>query len=213
MARKTKATGKFLDQMHRLGKGFGRELDDDQLAVYWSGLEDLAPGKLDAAIDVAIRKFQWLPKIAELREIANEIGCRADRYIDGERVHDCPLCLDGGTISVWHPKTMRAARLGKDAHGLTCCVACTCPAGDQWARRRVIGPKEWAALPRYDASKMRRPQFTFERDGETHVAITGRYGKRERADLEAWIDQPCDVTVSPNYHDFGEHSYEQQRAF
>ncbi len=66
--------------------------------------------------------------------------------VDGEETFDCPLCLDGGWVSVWHPKSMAAARQGRLGEPNSCytiAVACQCPAGK-------------AGVLRYDENKMLR---------------------------------------------------------
>lgn len=207
---RARPSGPFLDSIHRLAAAHRQELSDDQLSVYWDGLEDLEPARLSAAVDAAIRTTQWLPKVAELRRIANELPeHKPRRFIGGEEVFDCGLCEDGGTVVVWHPYTVRAIRDGRGASYMTCAVACTCQAGDRWARERTLANKRWPPLPRFDEKRMRRPQFEFERDGTSYAAITGRYGEREKADLEAWVEAGRRVENMPNYTDFGENSYEK----
>lgn len=215
MARhRPKPSGPFLDAIHRLASAYRQDVTDEQLNVYWDGLSDLAPARLAASVDVAIRTSNWMPKVAELRRFANELPeAKQRKFVNGEEVFDCPLCEDAGTVAVWHPDTMRAIRNGKDAKYETCAVACTCQSGDRWARERTLNGKRWPPLPRYDEKRMRRPQFDFERDGEQHTALTGRYGERERKDLEAWVETLQRVENHRNYTDFGEYSSEPQDAF
>jgi hypothetical protein len=203
-----------LDAIHRLAAAYRQDLGDDQLHVYWDGLSDLEPARLAAAVDVAIRTSQWLPKVAELRRFANELpAAKARKFVNGEEVYDCPLCEDSGTVAVWHPDTVRGIRNGKDVARAVCVVACVCSEGDRWARERTLNGKRWPPLPRFDDKRMRRPQFTFEKEGQTHLALTGRYGEREATDLLAWIEAQERIENHPNYTDFGDYSAEHQETF
>ena len=212
--RKTNPTGQFLRSMDRLQAAFRANLDNDAVNVYWHGLDDVEPARLDSAVDVAIRTSQWLPKVAELRRFANEVPeSSRPQYVNGEPVYRCGVCCDGGTVAIWHPDTVRAILDCRKVVYWTAVVACTCQAGDRWARERILASKRWHPLPRYDEKRMRRPQFVFEKEGTTHLAITGRFGEREKADLEAWIDEQEKIENHPNYTDFGDYSHEQQETF
>lgn len=73
------------------------------------------------------------------------------RYVNGEQVFNCGLCLDGGLLIVFHPKTMKAARDGllEESPKYTCGVACTCERGDRW-HKPAQGRREKHKTMRFD---------------------------------------------------------------
>lgn len=214
---KSKPSIDFERAIYRLQVAFRVDFDEDAIRVYWDGLKDFEPSRLNQAIDQAIRTCQFPPRVAELRRIANDVTlAKPRRVIDGQEVFDCPLCEDAGTVVVWSHETVGRLRAGVEPKRWDVyCVACSCMAGDRWARSRTLSNgKVVRALPRYDAWSMRRPQFVaVDNDGNEVNLFTGRYGERERADLLAWIEAPRPIEQHPNYNsEFGEYSAPVQQS-
>lgn len=68
---------------------------------------------------------------------------------DGEETFGCLMCQDTGLVTVWHPKSMQAARDGKlapegNVPRYSAVVRCGCPEGD---KRHLLCPVK------YDPSK------------------------------------------------------------
>lgn len=107
----------------------------------------------------------------------------------------CPTCCDGGTVRVWHEKTIDLVRklidAGREWIGNAGCydavAACGCSAGDDWHVRESKGVRR-IFLPRYT------PQ--------THCRLlTSISNPIDRERLLDWI-----ATWKPqNYTDFGDY--------
>jgi hypothetical protein len=69
----------------------------------------------------------------------------------------CPICLDEGTVRIWHPKTIDEARrllaadkpLSELAMHYDAVAACVCSKGEHWHRRDVKGGGTRVVLGRY----------------------------------------------------------------
>lgn len=71
------------------------------------------------------------------------------RFVDGQQVYECPVCLDIGSVIVWSERTIEAVRDGVPLDGWntgTEGVRCTCRRGQQYAWLPVV----------YDAKAMLR---------------------------------------------------------
>lgn len=94
-----------------------------------------------------------------VESIAQIVGrwkkCEESRYY-------CWLCQDKGSRTVWHPKSVSAARHGEfpeRGNVYICVVACTCQAGDDAYPPRMVddakaeGGKRTIVYPRYHPDK------------------------------------------------------------
>lgn len=208
MTKRTRPSGKFLDAIHRLAAAYRVELDTDQIAAYWAGLDDLTPVRLETAVDAAIRTNQWLPKVAELRRLANDVAePKRQQYINGEPVFDCHVCEDSGTLLVWdHHTVMEVRDVGEPKSWRTYVVSCTCSSGDRWRRRN---------LRMFDERRMRRPQHAARcrETGEMLKCYPGLPSDADKEDLREWIESKRGITSHRNYTDFGDYAADRQGAF
>jgi len=203
--RRSNPSGQFITAIERLAAAYRISLNEDQMRVYWDGLNDVDNGWLDAAIDTAIRSDQWLPKVAELRRLANEAyKPKSPKYVDGQQVFDCAECEDEGVVLVWSHTAVGALRAGREPERWqTYVVACTCSAGDQYTRARH-------PLPRFDAAKMRRPQHMgrSQETGELLRCYPGLPGDADKQDLREWCATKRSITEHRNYHpEFAEEAF------
>jgi hypothetical protein len=118
------------------------------------------------------------------------------RWIGGEPTYACPLCHDGGTVQIWHGKTLQAARRGDERlPSLVTSICCNCPAGDRQARglnrRDPDGPE------RYDAQR-----HLMIGGEEFHIAADAN-DPSERARIDAFAGSFHERN-NPYAHDFGD---------
>ena len=74
---KARDARRFSELLTSLEKYFGRELDARLKLVYFTGLADLGIEQVERAVQLAIVRLRWFPKIAELREFIE--GDSSDR--------------------------------------------------------------------------------------------------------------------------------------
>lgn len=71
--------------------------------------------------------------------------------------YPCPICRGVGSVTVWHPRSIEAAKsTGRPpARRLTCAVACTCVSGRVLAEgvQAASGKPGYRALPTYDEAR------------------------------------------------------------
>lgn len=93
-------------------------------------------------------------ELLELRIAGKSLPALDDQ--NARRVY-CPICLDEGTVRIWHPKTIDAARkllaadrpLSELSVHYDAVAACVCSRGEHWHRREVKGGGTRVLLGRY----------------------------------------------------------------
>lgn len=75
-----------------------------------------------------------------------------------QRTFYCPLCLDSGTVTVWHPMAMRQAAAGEAVQLRRCMTACNkCRLGEaKHEDRKVKSGRTIVGLPYFDEHRMSR---------------------------------------------------------
>lgn len=61
---------KFVALMSGMAMSYRQEIGEPLLAVWWAALEDLDFATLAAAVNKAVRECEFMPSVAELRNIA-----------------------------------------------------------------------------------------------------------------------------------------------
>ncbi len=59
----------FVSNLMALAAGFKHEMDEDQILIYWLGLQDLELSEFKQSVIEAIRTLEWFPKVAQLRNL------------------------------------------------------------------------------------------------------------------------------------------------
>lgn len=150
------------------------------------------------ATDIMMRDENEIPEGYSLHPSRIRRICRSGRqrdnsngdgqqYIHGQRVYDCPLCLDKGFVSVWHYDTIEQLKSGRpiewprDNHGRiarsqipsdelpvarnSMGILCNCRKGV--ARKETGG--RWRRTPVYDKDKF----YLHDGSGDLSEVIEG----------------------------------------
>lgn len=145
-------------------KFWAKALDGVDVRDAKTATDEMASGRLDEP-----KGFGQHPKVIAAR--ARQIGAsRAAslRVVDGERVYDCPLCLDEGFVPVVDPVHFRRGTFR------ACFVFCTCAIGDRRAEARPTGSGKRRETPRFDKRRM----FAIDRESPD---------SQQRAEFAAWL--------------------------
>lgn len=115
------------------------------MACWANILADVPYDAAIAATDAMARGDEEEPRgydrhPAAIRAMARRIAARRATMhtrpirIDGQETYACPRCLDSGVVTIYHPRTIAAARRGMLTPGTvyTAAAACSCQAGRRW---------------------------------------------------------------------------------
>jgi hypothetical protein len=139
------------------------------LALWERALSKVALAEAKAATDSMFSESNR-PKYYEEHPAAILTRIRRDRpvatfkprrFVHGEEVYSCPTCMDIGHLVCWHPIAMKHYRDRRSLDGCavrSCAKACTCAAGDPYARSYGrYDPKHWLIIvPDVDSVNLNR---------------------------------------------------------
>lgn len=124
-----------------------------------------------------LQPYRWQNHPGAIRRLAYGVAsgrgrsraAEGPRFIDGEEVFDCPICLDYGAFSVWQDQSIKAMQRGEfgQENARSWAVACTCRSGDLFAKRirRFDSRRDVKCLTTYDEESIAALRERYEGDG------------------------------------------------
>lgn len=122
-------------KLERLEKCFDKTYNAVQRNEITKNCDDLTTEQFDELIDLAIKEYCFLPKIAEIIKLKEKVTPSAKKQEEKkfERV-DCPICGSSGLIEQFHKIN------GIEYGGFY--ARCCCKNAEQWKEQKGITPFE-----------------------------------------------------------------------
>jgi len=140
-------------------------------------------------------RSEILATARRIRFAKGDRSYKAPRMRGGEWVYECRKCRDLGHLEVWSPMSHKAARANPEAFlagkmpAHTCCVACSCEAGD----------RQMHLMPRYSSEKgmILVPEFGSMPRAEMRAQLVETLKKRDAENRWNFDDSDTDANGCP----------------